>query len=181
MMQRPASFASLAAPLSLAALLLLGACSSTQEASSVRLVCPALRIITGADEMTTYRGSGRDLTDVDFTVAMTDASFDCIANEDAVEGEIQVLFDVRRGPANETNQAPFNYFVAVANSEQQILAREAFDVVVPFGENRGRVTFAEVIGPQIPLPAPEAGGNYTLFLGLEISREQLYDYLSGLQ
>ena len=32
-----------------------------------------------------------------------------------------------------------------------------------------------------PCTAPEAGGNYTIFLGLEISREQLDDNLGGLQ
>ncbi len=178
MKQRPALISSLTLAL---ALVVLAACSTPQEASSVRVICPNLRIITGADELTAYRGSGRDLTDVDFTVAMTDASFDCIASDDEVEGEIAVLFDVRRGPANESARAPFNYFVAVVDPNQQILAREAFDVVVPFAENRGRVTFQEVIAPQIPLPAPEAGGNYSIFLGLEVSREQLDDNLTGLQ
>ena len=43
--------------LSLAALFALAACSSTQEASSVRRVCPDLQIVTGADTLTTYRGS----------------------------------------------------------------------------------------------------------------------------
>lgn len=161
--------------LSLAALFALAACSSTQEASSVRRVCPDLQIVTGADTLTTYRGSGRDLTDVAFTVAMTDASFDCIADEETVGGDIAILFDVRRGPGNESGEAPFKYFVAVVDQNRRILARETFDVVVPFASNRGRITFQEVVGPQIPLPSPESGGTYSIFLGLEITREQFQE------
>ncbi len=158
----------------------LSACATPQEASPRRVLCPDLQIVTGADELTAYRGSGRDLTDVAYTVALTDATFDCVARDDEVEGEVTVLFDVRRGPANEDGQAPFDYFVAVVDENQRILAREAFDVTVPFSGNRGRVTFAEVIAPQIPLSAPESGGGYSIFLGLEVTREQLQDNIEGL-
>ena len=164
-----------------ALLVTLAACSSTQEASSVRVICPDLQIVGGADSLTTYRGSGRDLTDVVYTVEMTNASYDCLADDEEVEGEVSVFFDVRRGPANESGNAPFNYFVAVVDVNQRILARESFDVTVPFSTNRGRVTFVEVISPQIPLPAPETGGNYSIFLGLAVSRAQFEDNLGTLQ
>ncbi len=161
--------------LPLAALAFLAACSSAQETYSVRRVCPDLQIVSGADTLTTYRGSGRDLTDVAYTVAMTDATFDCFADEESVEGDITILFDVRRGPGNESGEAPFEYFVAVVDGNRRILARETFDVVVPFASNRGRITFQEVVGPQIPLPAPDSGGTYSIFLGLEVSREQFQE------
>jgi hypothetical protein len=165
----------------LAALALLAACSSTQEASSVRRVCPDLQIVSGADTLTTYRGSGRDLTDVAYTVALTDANFDCFADETSVEGDVTIVFDVRRGPGNETGNAPFEYFVAVVDENRDILARATFDVVVPFATNRGRVTFQEVVSPQIPLPAPDSGGTYSIFLGLEVSREQFDENVGTIQ
>lgn len=164
------------------ALAALAACSGTgffEDVKEQRSLCPGLEVVEGADRLIEYKGAGRDLTDVSYSVAILDAQFLCLAEEDEVSGDVQIQFEARRGPANEGAGAPFRYFVAVVDGNRRILARESFDVVVPFQGNRGRFIFNETIEPEIPVSSQGQAAGYRIYIGLEVTREQFRDNRGG--
>ncbi|MET4807100.1 hypothetical protein [Limibacillus sp. MBR-115] len=166
------------------ALAFLAGCSNTgifEDVQETRSFCPGLELVEGAQRIVEYKGSGRDLTDVSHLVVILDAQFSCLADDDEVSGDVQIQFEARRGPANDGVGAPFRYFVAVADSQRRILARQSFDVLVPFEGNRGRFVFNETIEPEIPLANEGDGAGYRIFIGLEVTREQYQENLSDIR
>jgi hypothetical protein len=73
------------------------------------------------------------------------------------------------GPANREHVANFAYFVAVATRDQRIVAREEFDVAVPFEGNRTRVFAVEEVSPRIPLRPGQTGADYVIYVGLALT------------
>ena len=81
----------------------------------------------------------------------------------------------QRGPANSDRLANLSYFVAVARTDETILARRSFDIAIPFPGNRTRVAGIEQIGQVITLVGNETGGDYRIYVGFDLTREEL-DY-----
>jgi hypothetical protein len=97
-----------------------------------------------------------------------------------VESVLLVTMIATRGPADNQRQAPLKYFVAIATLDQKIVAREEFEITVPFEGNRTRVAVTEELEPRIPLKAGQTGADYQIFIGLSLSREELrYNRESG--
>jgi hypothetical protein len=69
--------------------------------------------------------------------------------------------------------APVKYFVAITTLDQRIVAREEFELTIPFEGNRTRVAVAEELEPRIPLKPGESGADYQIYVGLSLSREEL--------
>lgn len=137
--------------------------------------CPPVNAVTDAGRMVAFRGEGRDLTDVRFEARIADLAMTCDyePDDEEIEAELRVVFAAERGPANTTQRARFRYFVAVATRDQQILAREEFDVTIPLEGNRTRAGVAEVLTPRIPLTEGRTGADYVVFVGLALTRDQL--------
>src|SRR3546814_2989712 len=81
--------------------------------------------------------------------------------------------DLARGPANSDRLANITYFVAVSQVDRTVLARESFDIAIPFPGNRTRVSGLEEIGQVITLPAGQDGGDYLIYVGLEPTHEEI--------
>ena len=76
--------------------------------------CPNFLLLGGAENMTQFRaGPGRDVTDVDFRAAIVDFRGTCEHTPSEVAAEFLVEIVVRRGPANRSRAASFEYFVAI--------------------------------------------------------------------
>ena len=122
-----------------------------------------------------FNGSGRDLTDVLFEARLQEAAMTCSYDEDEniVDGVLRVSIFASRGPADDERQASFRYFVAIATESRAIIAREEFDVVIPFEGNRTQVAAVEELEPRIPLGPGESGSEYTVFVGLVLSPDEL--------
>ena len=152
------------------------ACSS-DDPISAGLVCPDAVIVADAARLVKFQGTGRDLTDVLFEAEVDDVNIACTYDDDenAIEAELQVLLLANRGPADQGRQAQFRYFVAIATSNRAVLAREEFDLAIPFEGNRTRVAIAEQLEPRIPLAPGQTGGEYRVFVGLSLTPEEL-DY-----
>ena len=116
--------------------LLLAACSSDDGPPPP---CPIVVLVKDADRLTRFEGSGRDLTDVVFETTIRNADVACAYEDNEVEAALRVLFATTRGPADSSRRADFRYFVAVADREQNILAREEFDLAAIFPGNRTEI------------------------------------------
>ncbi len=135
--------------------------------------CPDVVLLSDASKQVKFNGQGRDLTDVLFEAEIEPALVACEYDENVLDVDLQVRVVASRGPANSDRLANINYFVAVARADQTVLAREAFDIAIPFPGNRTRVSGLEEIGQIIPLAPGETGSNYRIYLGFDLTPEEL--------
>ncbi len=160
-----------------ASLFLLAACSSDEQ---VVLYCPEVFRVAAASHLVKFVGAGRDLTDVRFEVKLQQVGLSCEYDDDVIESVLLVNMIATRGPADNQRQAPLKYFVAIATLDQKIVAREEFEITIPFEGNQTRVAVTEELEPRIPLKAGQSGADYQIFIGLSLSREELrYNRESG--
>ena len=152
----------------LAGLPLLAGCASEPE----RRPCPQAVVLTDAARQVKFSGPGRDLTDVLFEASVRTGSLVCEYDDNVLDVDLEVEVIALRGPANNDRLANITYFVAVAQSET-VLARQSFDIAIPFPGNRTRVSGLEEIGQVITLRGNETGRDYRIYVGLELSHEEL--------
>ena len=153
----------------LAGLALLAGCASEPETRP----CPQAVVLSDAARQVKFAGQGRDLTDMLFEASISTGRLVCEYDDDVLDVDLQVEVVASRGPANSDRLANITYFVAVSRTDRTVLARESFDIAIPFPGNRTRVSALEQIGQVITLPSGEDGGDYLIYVGLELSREEL--------
>ncbi|CAE7836472.1 gcvT, partial [Symbiodinium necroappetens] len=121
--------------------------------------------------MTRFVPGGRDLTEVDFRARLADVRAECATDEEEIELALQVILSASRGPANAEGAATFDYFVAVASRDEEILARDAYSVTIPFEGNRTTVGLLDEVDVAIPLAEGQTGREYRIFVGLALTAE----------
>lgn len=139
--------------------------------------CPKVGILGDAYKATQYReGPGRDLTDVAYDVQLLDynggCKYDDVKNIRAVTVSFALQVAATRGPAASGPEAQVPYFVAVVDSEKNVLTRERFVARVPFKEGQRRVVVAEDLEQIIPLTGRRTT-QVEILVGLELPRDQL--------
>ncbi len=161
----------------------LAACETMGITKSVDPVCPDLRIDRDTAQMTVFDGSGQDLTDALFEARILDVVGDCAyeENDDAPGGvvtvEFNVLFGISRGPALEGRDGHFTYFVALPGFYPAAQAKQALAVDFRFPENNAPAIQVrdEVVRIDIPVDSPKAGERTPVYIGFQLTRDQL-DY-----
>jgi hypothetical protein len=164
------------APLALGLALALGGCSylGLAEKPNPRSICPQGLILADAGEVTLFReGAGRDLTDIEAQARIADVVVNCKPERRSVTVDLQVAIAAERGPANRTGRQDVDYFVAVVDPQGQILTRQNFRMSFAWPENRMRVGAVDELEPRIPLTAPEQAPAYQIWVGLQLTEEQL--------
>jgi hypothetical protein len=135
--------------------------------------CPRAVVGEGAGRLTRFDGSGKDPTNVVFEAEIVDLAGSCLYDDEEIEVDLQIQIVAGRGPAAADDSARFNYFVAIANTDKAILAREAFDAVIDLSGNQTRNEIVEEIEQTIPIPEGGSGGNLVIVVGLEMTPEEL--------
>jgi hypothetical protein len=164
----------------------LTACSAYEYATDlistpIVLQCPKSWVIADAANLVRFgKGSGRDLTDVDYEGQIIGVRLACTTNMDKKTGvgtldvEVNVLFDATRGPANRDRKGLFKYFISVSDNDRKILYREAFAMPVEFPGNRTRLQIqGDTITLQLPIEPKRTSSYYLIFTGYELTREEL--------
>ncbi len=135
--------------------------------------CPQALRVPDAAQLVRFQGPGRDLTDVHFEAALTRVRLTCDYDDGVMEGLLEVTFEAMRGPADRKRRAPFSYFVAIATADKTVVAREVFELSVPFEGNRTRVMVSEELTPRIPLKAGQSALDYRIYVGFALTPEEL--------
>ena len=156
-------------------LLTLAACSSTEQPA--RLVCPPTAVPPESAQLVAFQGDGRDLTDVRFDLQVNDVALTCELERDdgrrTLEAELGVRFTAEKGPANREGEAAGRYYVAVTGPDGELLSRQSFDLRVELPGNQTRVATEQFLSPTIPLADGAATDAYTIYVGLELTPDQL--------
>lgn len=162
------------------ALPLLGACSSLglggEDAEPVAQAprCPAVEFVKGAEEVTLFRdGAGRDLTDVTSRAVLADYAGGCRPGEGRVDVDLKLVLAAEKGPALQGMSADYRYFVAVADPEGGILAKQEFDTSVSFPQAQRRAGSVEDLAQTIPVAEGTRPEDYRILVGFQLTPDQL--------
>lgn len=150
---------------------LVAACTAVDATKLV--ACPNVQVLKSLGEFARFKpGPGRDPTDV-----ATEAWIESVGGECELEGgeytvDLLIRIATRRGPANRTPSTNLKYFVAVADRLDDVLQRQSFQTTAPFGSFKS-ATFTDEIELRIPLRKGVEGDAYTIYVGFELSRDEL--------
>jgi hypothetical protein len=134
--------------------------------------CPRAVVGEGAGRLTRFDGAGKDPSNVVFEAQITDLAGSCVYRSGEVEVEMQIQIVASRGPAAADGDARFNYFVAIADGNRAVLAREAFDAAVELSGNQTRNQILEELEQTIPIPEGGSGANLVIIVGFEMTPEE---------
>lgn len=135
--------------------------------------CPTAFPVAEARELTRFAGQGRDLTDVLFEARVHDVALICDYDDGVIEMDLQIRIVAVDGPANRGRKVRLAYFVAIATLDRKIVAREEFELEIPFEGNRTRVAAIEEVSPRIPLRPGQTGADYVIYVGLALTPDEL--------
>jgi len=144
--------------------------------------CPPARVMGEPSELTRFgEGPGRDPTDILFEAKFIQVAGECSYDQDGgdIDIELNVVIDILRGQANRDGGLSFHYFVAVVERGEDvgpqtaIRGREAFAVEASFPETRRNVRYTDVLEITIPRPDARSVRSYALYLGFELTPEEL--------
>jgi hypothetical protein len=163
------------AGLVLAGAVLLAGCSVFSKPAPSP-ACPRVSLVPDVAEEVGYReGTGRDITDIRYRATIADAKGDCRYSSDGLSMDMTVTLYAERGPALASRDpADFEYFVALADPNRQVVSKAVFKGRVVFPAGQDRVSFPDeiTIGP-VRLPDRNLGPDYTVLLGFQLTPEQL--------
>jgi hypothetical protein len=137
--------------------------------------CPRAVVADNAGRLTRFAGAGADPSQVQFEAEIGDLTGDCGYGDTSIDVNLKIPIVGSRGPAHTTGPARFNYFVAIARTDQTILAREAFDASIDFPGNQTRNGIQEEIEETIPIQPGESGTDFVILVGFEMTPAEL-DY-----
>lgn len=143
--------------------------------------CPRIRILNDAAEMTRFKqGPGRDLVDVLFEARVSDVLSACAYDVDydtragLIESQVVPVIRAVRGPANVSSSAEIPYFVALVDADKRILQKSNFSIKVGFPGNLTQNTVRdEPIDLAIVTDGNTDGSDYEIFIGLQLTREEM--------
>ena len=140
--------------------------------------CPPTFILKDAGSLTRYRpGDGRDITDVLFQAKIVDFAGSCVYNSERTEVDIglKLTFELSRGPANRDRKAAFRYFAAVPRFHPSPQGKKIFSVDAEFSGPSTRLRTIDEIQLVIPLDPKVRRDAYTVYIGFQLTREELKD------
>ena len=94
--------------------------------------------------------------------------------------EITLIMRATNGPAARPGPIILPYFVSVTDAEKNVLNKAAFEVAVDFPKTRSRQLVTDApVKLEIPIAKGQTGAEYGIFIGYQLTREELQYNRSG--
>ena len=136
--------------------------------------CPNTGIVLDAADVTRFKSTGTDLTDMVLDGRITGVSGKCSLDDLAhLRTTISVAMDLTRGPGTKSRRADVPYFVSVSRGDT-ILSKQVYVIPAEFDANADRL---RLMGNQIDVILPVSdtlkGSDYRLQVGFQLTPEEL--------
>lgn len=142
--------------------------------------CPFVKVLYDAARYVELDGGRASASAVGYTGEIQGVSAACrYFNDDPITVEMNILFDLGRGPQAEGDQRTYRYWIAVTERNEAVLAKEYFDLPVDFD---GSSTTSVTEEQSVVIPRAEAttsGGNFEILIGFEVTPEMAEFNRSG--
>ena len=140
--------------------------------------CPSVRIDNTTARLVQFKeGAGRDITDVDYQAEIVAYHGDCKFSDEGVEVQMDLDFAIASGAAVKKGPASIYYFVAGPQLFPNPIGKRVFQLrhdlpASPGVKEKVRENDIRVF---IPLKKDEPAAAYDVYVGLQLTNEQL-DY-----
>jgi hypothetical protein len=135
--------------------------------------CPRVVVLRDAAQEVQFRGTSQDLTDMVARATFGDFEGGCQYFDDRVTVDMTLQLFAELGPAAQGREADFEYFVAITDPQNEILAKEVFPTTIAFAEGRNVAGVSEELTQTIPLERLATGAAYSVVLGFQLDEAQL--------
>jgi hypothetical protein len=154
----------------------LAACGTFEEQPVP--ACPRAFLPNDTARLVQFNGQGKDLTDVileaEFAGYLGDCGYDL--EEKVLNVVISPVINAELGPAAQGRNAKLQYFVALKDPSGEFIQKNLFDVDMVFPSNLNLARYRdEQVTLNVPLDDVWAGPDYEIYLGFQLSADQL-DY-----
>ena len=160
----------------------LSACASTQDALRIGEggernagPCPRAFALYDAARIVEFRGERQAYANVGFTGEIAKVRALCrYVGERPIVGDMDITFDLGRGPAATEDTATYQYWVAITRKNRAVINKQTFPLTVQFPEGADRVRVVETIDQYVIPRANEttSGENFEIIVGFEVTPEQ---------
>jgi len=139
-----------------------------------KMQCPASFIAPKLDAYTVLRpgATGPGSENIAFGVRLASVKATCRSEAGGIQVTTGLVFIAARNDP-EFRQGDFTYFVAIADPQQNILAKQNFGLRADFAPTQKEMRIADEITEHLPLKDTSLGGSYAVIVGLQVSPQQL--------
>ncbi|MDX2143984.1 MAG: hypothetical protein SFV19_11560 [Rhodospirillaceae bacterium] len=138
--------------------------------------CPSVRVDSTTAKLTKFKdGPGRDAADVAYQAEVVAYEGECVFSDEGVEVRMDLDFSVATGPAVTAGRESIFYFVAVPQLFPKAEGKQIFQFradlpAAPGARERTRENNLRIF---IPLQKNEPAASYDVYVGLQLTNEQL--------
>jgi hypothetical protein len=134
--------------------------------------CPYVKALYDAARYVEFKDGKEASASVAYTGEIQGVSSACAyQNDQPIRVQMQVLFDLGRGPQAAEPRKTYRYWVAVTHRNESVLAKEYFDLPVSFPAGQDRVLVTETLGG-ITIPRKDikvSGSNFEILIGFDVT------------
>ena len=134
--------------------------------------CPYVKVLYDAGRYIEFKDNREASSAVAYTGEFQGLSSGCeYKDEDPIKVRIEMLMGFGRGPEAGEAKKTYRYWVAVTQRNQQVLAKEYFDVPVTFPAGEDRVMVTETI-EELVIPRARitvSGSNFEVLVGFDVT------------
>ena len=158
--------------LGLAGLLVLSGCGQSDQTFAP--LCPQLKLLADAGDLTRMRGQGTDLTDLEIKARIAGVNASCSEGKGgSINATLKVVIDATRGPASAARTVDLPYLVSVTANGQPI-DQKLFVAPVAFAANVDRSSVAgEELALTFPISAERPVTAYTIYVSFRLTAAEL--------
>jgi hypothetical protein len=153
----------------LAALFLLGLAACADDRSTY--TCPAATTVPDLQTIARLAPGGKD-EDVQTASRIAAINSTCEKEKTGIAALLSIDFAaLRTGPG--IKHVEFPYFVAMADSNGNILGKEQFILGVDFPGEAATMRTTEKVTAHLPLKNPQLGNIYTIIIGFQLTKNEV--------
>lgn len=134
--------------------------------------CPFVKVLYDAARYVELKDNRETAAAVGYTGEIQGLSSACqYKSDDPIKVQMQILFALGKGPQADGSSKTYRYWVAVTDRNQEVIAKEYFNLPVTFpaGQDRTLVT-DKVYGVTIPRArSTVSGANFEVLIGFDVT------------
>jgi hypothetical protein len=151
----------------------LSACGGSSTAQFAP-VCPTTGILRDGADLTRFRGTGTDLTDMVIDGRITGLGGKCLLDDSKhLRTQLSVSLDLTRGPAAKSDTQGVAYFVSVSQGDT-ILDKKIYRLATAFPGNSDRARIrTDEVDLVLPIDDKVQGNSYSILVGFQLTPAEL--------
>ena len=136
--------------------------------------CPYVKVLYDASRYVEMKGGAETASSAGYTGEIQNVQSNCqYRGAEPIRVQMQVNFQLGRGPQASGAAKTYKYWVAVTRRNEAVLAKNDFDLNVEFPAGADRVAVSDRIDT-ITIPRRDAkvgGGNFEILVGFDVTPE----------